>query len=162
MAAEQEAVQQPGAAGREPEETRRRFLDAVMSFGFVSTALSIVYPVARYLVPPAGGEPATLSAVAGKVAQLPPNSGAIFKLGSKPGIIVRDQAGEFHAFSAICTHQGCDLKSWSAKEQVLVCFCHSSKFKLREGGAVASGPAQRALPHMPLKLDGEQIVIAGG
>lgn len=71
-------------------------------------------------------------------------------------------AGGVLAFSAICTHQGCDLKSWSAKEQVLVCFCHSSKFKLREGGAVASGPAQRALPHMPLKLDGDHIVIAGG
>lgn len=71
-------------------------------------------------------------------------------------------AGGVLAFSAICTHQGCDLKSWSAKEQVLVCFCHSSKFRLREGGAVASGPAQRALPHMPLKLEGEHIVVAGG
>lgn len=71
-------------------------------------------------------------------------------------------AGGVLAYSAICTHQGCDVKSWSAKEQVLVCFCHSSKFKLREGGTVASGPAQRALPRMPLKLDGDHIVIAGG
>lgn len=73
-----------------------------------------------------------------------------------------NSAGGVVAFSAICTHQGCDLKTWSAKEQVLVCFCHSSKFRLREAGAVASGPAQRALPSMPLKLEGDQIVIAGG
>lgn len=71
-------------------------------------------------------------------------------------------AGGVLAFSAICTHQGCDMKTWSAKEQVLLCFCHSSKFRLREGGTVASGPAQRALPSMPLKLEGDHIVIAGG
>ena len=71
-------------------------------------------------------------------------------------------AGGVLAFSAICTHQGCDLKTWSAKEQVLVCFCHASKFRLRDGGTVAAGPAQRALPSMPLRLDGEHIVIAGG
>lgn len=70
-------------------------------------------------------------------------------------------AGGVIAFSAICTHQGCDLKTWSAKEQVLVCFCHSSKFRLREGGVVAAGPAQRTLPSLPLKLVGEHIVIAG-
>jgi len=71
-------------------------------------------------------------------------------------------AGGVLAFSAICTHQGCELKTWSAKDQLLVCFCHSSKFRLREGGTVASGPAQRTLPSMPLKLEGDHIVVAGG
>lgn len=71
-------------------------------------------------------------------------------------------AGGVLAFSAICTHQGCDLKTWSSKEQLLVCFCHSSKFNLREAGKVAAGPAYRPLPMLPLKLDGEQLVIAGG
>jgi Rieske Fe-S protein len=70
-------------------------------------------------------------------------------------------AGGVLAFSAICTHQGCDLKTWSSKEQLLVCFCHSSKFNLREAGKVASGPAYRPLPMLPLKLDGDQLVIAG-
>jgi Rieske Fe-S protein len=70
-------------------------------------------------------------------------------------------AGGVLAFSAICTHQGCDLKTWSSKEQLLVCFCHSSKFNLREGGKVAAGPANRALPILPLKLEGDQLVVAG-
>lgn len=70
-------------------------------------------------------------------------------------------AGGVLAFSAICTHQGCDVKTWLSKEQALVCFCHSTKFLLLEGARVASGPASRALPFLPLSLDGDQLVIAG-
>ncbi len=71
-------------------------------------------------------------------------------------------AGGVLAFSAVCTHQACDVKTWLAKEQVAVCFCHSSKFKLLEGGAVSAGPATKALPTLPLKLEGGQLVVAGG
>jgi rieske iron-sulfur protein len=70
-------------------------------------------------------------------------------------------AGGVLAYSAICTHQSCDVKTWLAKEKALVCFCHSSKFQLLEGGVVSSGPANRALPALPLALDGDQLVIAG-
>lgn len=70
-------------------------------------------------------------------------------------------AGGVIAHSAICTHQACDVKTWLAKEKALVCFCHASKFKLLEDGSVASGPAPRALPALPLKLDGDLLVIAG-
>jgi rieske iron-sulfur protein len=71
-------------------------------------------------------------------------------------------AGGVMAFSAICTHQACDVKTWLAKEQAAVCFCHSSKFKLLEGGVVSAGPANRALPLLPLKLEGGQLVVAAG
>ena len=70
-------------------------------------------------------------------------------------------AGGVLAFSAICTHQGCEVKTWLAKEQALVCFCHSTKFLLLDGARVASGPAPRALPLLPLSLDGDQLLIAG-
>ena len=71
-------------------------------------------------------------------------------------------AGGVIAYSAICTHQGCDVKTWFTAEKALVCFCHSSKFLLLEDGVVASGPALRALPSIPLALDGDELVIAGG
>src|SRR5436305_3561212 len=83
---------------------RRRFLDAVLAVGFVSTAAAIAYPVARYLVPPPAGEPATVSVVATTLAALRPNSGMLFKFGSHPGIVVRTAEGEVRAFSAVCTH----------------------------------------------------------
>ena len=70
-------------------------------------------------------------------------------------------AGGVVAYSAVCTHQGCDTKTWIAKEKALVCFCHSSKFAPLDGATVISGPASRALPALPLALDGELLVVAG-
>jgi rieske iron-sulfur protein len=45
------------------------------------------------------------------------------------------------AYSSICTHQGCDVKTWMSKESVLACYCHASKFNLFDGAKVVSGPA---------------------
>ncbi|MCB1897036.1 MAG: Rieske (2Fe-2S) protein [Zoogloeaceae bacterium] len=70
-------------------------------------------------------------------------------------------AGGVLAFSAICTHQGCDLKTWMKGERVLACFCHSSKFDPLKAGKVVGGPAPRALPVLPLRLEGDEIVVAG-
>ena len=70
-------------------------------------------------------------------------------------------AGGVVAYSAICTHQACDVKTWISKEQALVCFCHSSKFLLLDDAKVSGGPATRPLPALPLKLDGDKLVIAG-
>lgn len=70
-------------------------------------------------------------------------------------------AGGVLAYSAICTHQACDVKTWLSKEKVLVCFCHASKFALLEGAAVSGGPATRALPFLPLALEGDTLVVAG-
>lgn len=71
-------------------------------------------------------------------------------------------AGGVLAYSAICTHQACDVKTWLAKEKALVCFCHASKFALLDSAAIVVGPATRPLPSLPLKLEGELLVIAGG
>ena len=64
------------------------------------------------------------------------------------------------AYSGICTHQGCDVKTWIAKESVLACYCHASKFALLDGAKVVSGPAPRPLPAVPLSMDGEYLSIA--
>lgn len=69
-------------------------------------------------------------------------------------------AGGVLAYSALCTHQACDVKTWLAKENVLVCFCHASKFDLLDGAKVVDGPASRPLPSFSLKLEGEFLAIA--
>jgi rieske iron-sulfur protein len=70
-------------------------------------------------------------------------------------------AGGVLAFSVVCTHQACEAKTWTAADKALACFCHASKFLVLEGGRVASGPAPRALPMLPLKLQGDQLAVAG-
>ena len=69
-------------------------------------------------------------------------------------------AGGVLAYSALCTHQACDVKTWISKEKVLVCFCHASKFDLLDGAKVVDGPASRPLPSFSLKLEGEFLAMA--
>jgi len=64
------------------------------------------------------------------------------------------------AYSGICTHQGCEVKTWMSKESVLACYCHASKFNLFDGAKVVSGPASNPLPAIPLILEGEFLALA--
>ena len=142
---------------------RRSFLDALLAVGFVSTAVAIAYPVSRFLIPPASGEAATQSAVAGRVGALRFNSGAIFKFGSKPSIVVRTAEGEIRAFSAVCTHLDCTVQFKDDTSQ-LWCACHNGTYDL--GGNVVSGPPPRALEQFVVNLRGEpgdeEIVVSRG
>ena len=63
------------------------------------------------------------------------------------------------AFSALCTHSGCDVSDWDDKEHALVCPCHESMFDPYDRGAVIGGPAGRTLPSIALGLDGGNLVI---
>jgi len=140
---------------------RRTFLDALLTVGFVSTAAAIAYPVGRFLVPPLSGEAAVESAVAGRAGGLRPNSAAIFKFGSKPGIVVRTAEGEVKAFSAVCTHLDCTVQFKSDTSQ-LWCACHNGTYDL--GGNVVSGPPPRGLEKFVVNLRGEgddaEIVVS--
>ena len=131
---------------------RRSLLDLVLSVGFVSTAAAMLYPVARFLVPPASGESAAADAVAGRAASLKPNSGIIFKFGTKPAIVVRTGDGELRAFSAICTHLDCTVQFKGDVSQ-LWCACHNGFYDL--GGNVVSGPPPRPLERFVVNLRGE-------
>ena len=140
---------------------RRRFLDALLAVGFVSTAVAIAYPVSQFLIPPASGEPATASAGAGKASALKPNSAHIFKFGSRPGIVVRTTDGDIRAFSAVCTHLDCTVQ-YKTETAQLWCACHNGTYDL--GGNVVSGPPPRALEKFVVNLRGEpgdeEIVVS--
>ena len=64
------------------------------------------------------------------------------------------------AFSALCTHRACTIKSWMAEKRHLRCHCHLSEFAALSGGSVRGGPAKRQLPMVPLGLDSEGFVVA--
>ncbi|MBI4484557.1 MAG: Rieske (2Fe-2S) protein, partial [Acidobacteria bacterium] len=107
------------------------------------------------------GEPAVESASAGRAAALKPNSGAIFKFGSKPGIVVRTADGEVRAFTAICTHLDCTVQ-FKADTSQIWCACHNGLYDL--GGNVISGPPPRPLERFVVNVRGEgdetEIVVS--
>jgi len=50
------------------------------------------------------------------------------------------------AYSAVCTHTGCDVVIWHSDRRLLECPCHNSVYDPMEGAKVVSGPAPRPLP----------------
>ena len=64
------------------------------------------------------------------------------------------------AYSAICTHTGCDIGDFLRDEHMLYCECHESKFDPRDNARVTDGPAPRSLPALPLKLVEGRLVVA--
>jgi Rieske Fe-S protein len=64
------------------------------------------------------------------------------------------------AYTSICTHNGCDIDNWLAREQHLFCSCHESIFDPRDGAKVVDGPAPRPLPALPLTIAGGALVVS--
>lgn len=66
------------------------------------------------------------------------------------------------AYSAVCTHAGCDVSDWQGETKTLMCFCHYSEFDPKDGALVVAGPAPRRLAALPLKLVDGVLMAAGG
>jgi rieske iron-sulfur protein len=66
------------------------------------------------------------------------------------------------AYSAICTHQGCEVGGWDDQTKTLWCPCHDSKYDPRENGRVVAGPAPKRLAALPLKMVDGVLTVAGG
>ena len=73
------------------------------------------------------------------------------------------------AYSKICTHAGCAIALYrkptfapTQPKPALVCPCHYSTFDPAAGGEVLFGPAGRALPQLPLLIDGDGNLRAAG
>ena len=66
-------------------------------------------------------------------------------------VLTRDAAGSLHAFSAICTHQGCSVTS--VRDGTIRCPCHGSRFDANTG-AVVAGPAPAPLPTVAVEVTG--------
>jgi ubiquinol-cytochrome c reductase iron-sulfur subunit len=66
----------------------------------------------------------------------------------------------FVAYSRVCTHLGCAVSQYEDEAQLLVCPCHQSTFAVLEGARPVAGPAGRALPQLPLAIDGQGYLVA--
>jgi cytochrome b6-f complex iron-sulfur subunit len=84
-----------------------------------------------------------------------PGSAVTFKDAGSPAVLVHLDSGDFVAYSAVCTHQGCTV---AYKNGQLACPCHGSVFDPADGAAVVAGPAPKPLPEIPVKVQGGDIV----
>lgn len=84
--------------------------------------------------------------------QVPVGGGVVL---AKDGIVVtRTAPDDVHAFSAVCTHQGCTVDT--VADGAIDCPCHGSSFDAATG-AVRRGPATRPLPPITVAVRSGQV-----
>lgn len=92
---------------------------------------------------------APLSGLAGKTF-------AYFNHPTKGLCILVDYAGQWRAFSAVCTHAGCTVQ-FTVSE--IFCPCHSGSFS-PVNGSVLGGPPPTPLPELAVQIQGGDVYVA--
>ncbi|MFG3048343.1 Rieske (2Fe-2S) protein [Streptomyces sp. NPDC048241] len=86
------------------------------------------------------------------VSEIPEGGGKIFT--EEKVVVTQPKKGEYKAFSAVCTHQGCTLNK--VADGTVDCPCHGSRFRISDG-SVAHGPATEALPAKEIMVHGNTV-----
>jgi Rieske Fe-S protein len=111
----------------------------------------------RYFIPPQVTDLGGDEVIAAKLGELKPNSGKIFRFGSKPGLLILNADGTFRALSATCTHLGC-IVQYRADLREIWCACHNGTYDLN--GRNVSGPPPRPLTVFDVHQRGDEIVVS--
>ncbi|KQY64346.1 MULTISPECIES: Rieske (2Fe-2S) protein [unclassified Nocardioides] len=85
-------------------------------------------------------------------ADVPVGSGVILD----SVVVTQPTKGDFKAFSATCTHEGCKVSSIDTE---IHCRCHGSSYSITDG-SVQGGPAPSPLPEEAVAVSGGQITLS--
>ena len=105
-----------------------------------------------------GDAPSGAASAAGGViaaADVPVGGGKVFD--DVKVVVTQPTQGDFKAFSAICTHQGCTVNG--VANGVITCPCHGSTFDIATG-EVKQGPATKPLPPKSVSVGADGITVS--
>jgi Rieske Fe-S protein len=106
-------------------------------------------PNTGYTAPHGSAPQGSAAHALAKVADIPDGGGVIV------GNVVLTRAGStVHAFSAVCTHQGCTVNRVAGG--TIDCPCHGSRFDARTG-KVVGGPAPTPLPAVQVTVRSGEV-----
>ena len=71
-------------------------------------------------------------------------------------VVTQPKAGDFKAFTSVCTHQGCTV---AEVVQTINCNCHGSKFSITDG-SVVNGPATAPLAAKKVTAKGNNLTVS--
>jgi Rieske Fe-S protein len=125
---------------------------AVVAAGAGAAWYALAGPDPRPNAPSTGYAPPTQQGAAAAaplstVAAIPENGGVV--LTDQAVVLTRESGDTVHAFSAVCTHQGCLVSN--VANGVITCPCHGSTFDATTG-SVLGGPAPSGLPAVPVTV----------
>jgi Rieske Fe-S protein len=101
-----------------------------------------------------GGASAGTGGATAKTADIPVGGGKIFA--DIQAVVTQPTAGEFKAFSSICTHQSCPVTEVT---DTINCNCHGSRFSISDG-SVVNPPATQALAARTVTVEGDSLTVS--
>jgi nitrite reductase/ring-hydroxylating ferredoxin subunit len=90
------------------------------------------------------------------LADVPEGGGLIVESGGKPLVLTRT-GDVVKAFGAACPHAGTTVQP--PKSGIITCANHGSQFSATDG-SLKKGPATKGLTEVPVKVSGDQVVMA--
>ena len=99
-------------------------------------------------------EPVAAGTPLAATADVPVGGGVI--LAAQDTVITQPVEGEFKAFTATCTHQGCTVATVT---ETINCTCHGSSYAVADGSVVA-GPAPSPLAEKAITVTDGTITLA--
>jgi Rieske Fe-S protein len=101
-----------------------------------------------------GSSAGSAGPVSAKTSDITVGGGKVFA--DSQAVITQPTAGEFKAFSSICTHAGCPVADVTS---TINCNCHGSKFSISDG-SVVNGPASQPLPARTVSVSGDTVSVS--
>ena len=145
-----------------PDFARRRLLSWFLGTAAGAFALTVLYPVLRFVSPPRIAESTTAEVDAGPAndPELVAKGFKIVRFGAEPVIVLRVADTDFRAFAATCTHLDCVVE-YRKDQQMIWCNCHNGQYDLT--GRNVAGPPPRPLTayrvHLVAKESGQPATL---
>ena len=154
------------------DRDRRNFLRGALALGVISAATLVLWnlgsnsqaasapqpssmsptPVANSPVVQSS-QPATNAQLIANASSLPPDQSLIYNDPSLgPIILIHLDNGNFVAYSAICTHAGCQVQ-FDPSLKDIVCPCHGAVYDPYHNAQVIGGPAPYPLQNVPIQYN---------
>jgi cytochrome b6-f complex iron-sulfur subunit len=134
---------------------RRRFLKIFLAFLGSITFLSFTYSFLKFLTS-LPSKSADLNRLTLHRSDIPSGTAKNIVFRNTPAVIINRPDKGYFAFSRICTHLGC-LVEYNKSTLQFICPCHAGTYDLE--GNVVSGPPPKPLAAIPVKIEGETIII---
>lgn len=147
------------SAGVPFSSPRRNFLNWFLGTTAGALALSVLYPLVRYVSPPHVPEAATNEVEAGAVndPELMEKGFRIVRFGAEPVLLVKVADADFRAFSATCTHLDC-IVGYQKERSRIWCNCHNGEYDLN--GRNVGGPPPKPLTPYKVHVTSNTIVVS--
>jgi len=150
---------------------RRNFLRGALALGVVSAATLLLWNLGSNSQPSTttqprssvnvaannpvvqGSQPAANTQAIANASSIPLDGSLIYNDPSLgPIILIHLDNGKFVAYSAICTHAGCQVQ-FDPSLKDIVCPCHGAVYDPYHNAQVIGGPAPYPLQNVPIQYD---------